>query len=405
MSRVALKCPNCGSSNVVEDDLYAQSQSVCVDCGSVVSEGFLANDPVGEVYYSHSAPQSKRPCSNLIKGLQRVRALCRVLRVNSEIEKLSQTYFEQAYNHKSFINVSLTKKEALAGSCVLISCRMHDWPVTVGTIAYLIDTDSGAVGAVYQETLNTLNICIPTLTELAAEAKELTKRALALVELAADSWIVTGRRPVPIMIAATYLSWQSLQPTKLRLKMTLDKFCQMTKVDKNRPAMKRVTEIKEMLCKLGNEIPWEKQEITPNNVIQQVEDILSYRFALMRKALKSYEDSLKADIQQCDAKNKKTMRTKTAELKTSSKTGSSVLETERANNGACDEPNWGKRLLFAPPCVVNPKKRKRAPSNQINVTGDEEISDSEIDSYIRTHQEVREIAMTQKLLCQESDNL
>uniref|UniRef100_A0A3B4AJ92 Transcription factor IIIB 50 kDa subunit n=1 Tax=Periophthalmus magnuspinnatus TaxID=409849 RepID=A0A3B4AJ92_9GOBI len=359
MSRVALKCPNCGSSNVVEDDLYAQSQSVCVDCGSVVSEGFLANDPVGEVYYISSIAHN----SSLPAGLQRVRALCRVLRVNSEIEKLSQTYFEQAYNHKSFINVSLTKKEALAGSCVLISCRMHDWPVTVGTIAYLIDTDSGAVGAVYQETLNTLNICIPTLRFTLDEnpfklAKELTKRALALVELAADSWIVTGRRPVPIMIAATYLSWQSLQPTKLRLKMTLDKFCQMTKVDKNRPAMKRVTEIKEMLY-----------------------------------------------IQQCDAKNKKTMRTKTAELKTSSKTGSSVLETERANNGACDEPNWGKRLLFAPPCVVNPKKRKRAPSNQINVTGDEEISDSEIDSYIRTHQEVREIAMTQKLLCQESDNL
>uniref|UniRef100_A0A672KDY0 Transcription factor IIIB 50 kDa subunit n=1 Tax=Sinocyclocheilus grahami TaxID=75366 RepID=A0A672KDY0_SINGR len=34
-------CPECGSSNVVEDDLYSQRQWVCVDCGSVVSEGHL----------------------------------------------------------------------------------------------------------------------------------------------------------------------------------------------------------------------------------------------------------------------------------------------------------------------------------------------------------------------------
>ncbi|KAJ0057302.1 hypothetical protein NL108_002278, partial [Boleophthalmus pectinirostris] len=116
------------------------------------------------VSYRHSAQQSKRPCQNLIKGEFFFMALCRVLRVNSEIEKSSTAYFEQVYNHKSFINVSLTKKEALAGSCVLINCRMHNWPVTVTTIAYLIDTDPGIVGAIYQEALNTLNICVPPLS-------------------------------------------------------------------------------------------------------------------------------------------------------------------------------------------------------------------------------------------------
>lgn len=42
-----LSCPGCGSSNIVDDDLYSQAQLVCADCGSVVSEGALANDPVG----------------------------------------------------------------------------------------------------------------------------------------------------------------------------------------------------------------------------------------------------------------------------------------------------------------------------------------------------------------------
>lgn len=409
MPPVGVKCV-CGSSNIVEDDLYAQSQFVCADCGSVLSEGRLANDPFGgsDVSFGYTTQQPKKPCPNLKKALQRLRALCRVLRVNSEIEQSSRTYFDQAYNHERFIHVSLTKKEVLAGCCLLISCRMFNWPVTMSTIAYLIETDSDSVLPVYQEALKALNVSVPALSvsdvmeahcqeykitsehvpeELACDLKELTKRALALVELAAESWIVTGRRPVPIMMAATYLSWQSLQPTKLRQKMSLDKFCQIAKVDKNRTAAKRVSELKEMLCKLGNVIPWETQEITPNNVVQQVEDILNHRFALLRNALKSYEDSPGADLQDSDTKVKTELCT---------------LETAP---DSCDEPNWGKGVLFAPPCVVNPKKRKREQSNQIEVTGDEEISDSEISSYIRTPQEVRIIAQTQKLFLQQRDKL
>lgn len=42
-----LRCPGCGSSNVIEDNLYCQAQSVCADCGFVVSEGLLANEPGG----------------------------------------------------------------------------------------------------------------------------------------------------------------------------------------------------------------------------------------------------------------------------------------------------------------------------------------------------------------------
>lgn len=46
MSRSGLSCPGCGSSNIVDDDLYCQAQLVCVDCGSVVSEGALTNESV-----------------------------------------------------------------------------------------------------------------------------------------------------------------------------------------------------------------------------------------------------------------------------------------------------------------------------------------------------------------------
>ncbi|XP_044029327.1 transcription factor IIIB 50 kDa subunit [Siniperca chuatsi] len=447
MSRAGLSCPGCGSSNIVDDDLYAQPQLVCVDCGYVVSEGALADEPVGgaDVSYSRTTAVAKKPCINLIKGLQRVKAICRSLRVRSEIEDLSQNYYNQAYQHESFIKVSLQKKEVLAGCCVLVSCRLLNWPITMGTISCLLDADPMVVGAIYQEMVKILNIEAPIVNvtdvmeahgqeykisslhvpeELAENSKDLTKRAVALVELAADTWIVTGRKPIPIMMAAIYLAWQSLKPNKRRLNFSLDKFCQIAKVNKHKPALKRITEIKEVLCKLGKEIPWVREAVTPDNVVQQVEDILKHRYALLRRALRTHEDAL---LEECQASCEDSLTEETAPSQISepvaqTPNASSVEQCEpnaervpRPGDGDDNPctvpelhsdtpesqdpaPNWGKRVLFAPPCVIHAKKRRMEQPEHKDVTGDEEISDSEIESYIRTPREAREFALTQKIL-------
>lgn len=259
--------------------------------------------------------------------------------------------------------------------------------------------------------------------ELAEDHKDLTKRAVALVELAADSWIVTGRKPIPIMMAAVYLSWQSLKPNKHRLKFTLEKFCQIAKVNKHRPAMKRIREMKEVLCKLGKEIPWLRGAVTPDNVVQQVEDILKHRYALLRRAMRTHEDALQAECQaSCeDSLTEETAPSKISELVEQNPNAPSVeqceLDAEKAQRpGDGDdhlstvpevhsdtqesrdpEPNWGKRVLFAPPCVIHAKRRRVEQPELQDVTGYEEISDSEIDSYIRTPREAREFALTQKM--------
>lgn len=49
MSAANLRCRCCGSANIIEDNLYAQVQLVCVDCGSVASEGSLYKDPFGGI--------------------------------------------------------------------------------------------------------------------------------------------------------------------------------------------------------------------------------------------------------------------------------------------------------------------------------------------------------------------
>uniref|UniRef100_A0A3Q3K589 Transcription factor IIIB 50 kDa subunit n=1 Tax=Monopterus albus TaxID=43700 RepID=A0A3Q3K589_MONAL len=376
-------CQGCGGSNIVEDDLYCQPQRVCVDCGSVVSEGVLASEPVV------GPAVAKKPCLNLIKGEMFSLTMCRILMVHREIEQLSQTYYNKAYQHESFLKVSLQKKEVLAGCCVLVSCRLLNWPITMATILCLINADPTLVGEVYQEMISALKIEAPIVLitdviethiqdslhlpeEFAENSKDLTRCAVALVELAADSWIVTGRKPVPIIMAAVYLAWQSLRPTKQRLKTSLEKFCQIAKVNKYRPAVKRIAEIKEALCKLGKEIPWVREAVTPDNVVQHVEDILQHRYALLRRAMRTHQD-----------------------LVEQTPNSSSVKHGPHERNDV--ELNWGKRVLFAPPCVIRAKRRRVEQPELQDVTGDEEISDSEIDSYIRTPQEARDFALTQKM--------
>uniref|UniRef100_A0A3P9CQ00 BRF2 RNA polymerase III transcription initiation factor subunit n=1 Tax=Maylandia zebra TaxID=106582 RepID=A0A3P9CQ00_9CICH len=162
MSAAGMRCPACGSTNIVDDDLYSQAQLVCVDCGSVVSEGVLISLFTFNhfwTFFSRTTAVAKRPCQ------QRVKAICRILMVNREIEDLSQTYYKMAYEHKAFLKVSLQKKEILTGCCVLLSCRQLNWPITVGTISCLLDADSMAVGAIYQEMVKNLSIEAPIINE------------------------------------------------------------------------------------------------------------------------------------------------------------------------------------------------------------------------------------------------
>lgn len=252
---------------------------------------------------------------------------------------------------------------------------------------------------------------------LAENSKDLTKRAMALVELAADSWIVTGRKPIPIMMASIFLAWQSLKPTKQRLKFSLEKFCQLAKVNKSKPALKRITEIKEVLCKLGKEIPWVTAKVTPDNVVQHVEDILMHRYALLQKALRTHEAVL---LVECQAGSEDSQISPVCQSPKTSSVEKCEPNAERAeqpgdgDDNLCTVPephidtgtqesqdpvqNWGKRMLFAPPCVIHAKKRRTEQPELKDVTGNEEISDSEIDSYIRTPQEAREFALVQKVL-------
>ncbi|XP_017345409.1 transcription factor IIIB 50 kDa subunit [Ictalurus punctatus] len=395
-------CSQCGSKNVVEDQLYSQTQWVCQDCGSVISEGTFTT-VLSEEQHSTAVPYylstevTKKPCPNLIKGLGSVRSLCRILRLSKHMESEVTSLYERAYNHPHFLNRHLMKKEMLGGSCVLSVCRQNNWPVAMGTISMLLDADPTSVGAVYHDLIKTLNIQNTTtssFTELleshcheyklspsdvpdvcAESVERLVQRSSALLELATDVWIATGRQPLPLLTACVYVAWQSLKPMA-RMKYTLNKFCEIARlptlkqscVTRRDTVSRRVSEIREALCKLGRVLPWLRGgTVEPGSICTLVDDILSYRRTLMLQAMRSCE--LEEDAEEQSA-------------------------------ASSEEVHWGKRHLFLPPSARN-AKRPRPNSPEPDVNGDENISDTEIESYIRSPEEVKFYVEVQKKLTED----
>ncbi|XP_076875987.1 transcription factor IIIB 50 kDa subunit [Brachyhypopomus gauderio] len=470
---MSLSCPECGSTNVVEDDLYSQNQRVCVDCGAIVSEGLLTTTLSDEkhsnvVPYYASTEVTKRPCPNLIKGLVRVRALCRILRLRSDMESGAVSLFERAYTHPNFIQVSLKKKELLGGCCVLFICRQNNWPLAMCTVTSLLEADPALMGTVYQDLVKALSLegtPTPSITELlesycygyklspgevpdvfAETPERLVQRSAALVELAADVWIVTGRHPLPILMACVYVAWQSFKPMA-RMKHSLHKFCQIARLPKEacearkETPMKRVGELRDVLCKLGRELPWLRGgAVEPKNVATLVDDILKHRKSLLLKAMSSYEQEVERELYEtaafcqddgptCTEPASASQPPPTGQLnqsrhgsethtrnvqtaspaepeqsrpETSSPSRSGTNKTTNENAPPAGDVHWAKKHLFVPPCARN-AKRRRVETPGPHVTGEEEISDSEIESYIRTPEEIRGYLEFQKKLTENVD--
>ncbi|NP_001003536.1 transcription factor IIIB 50 kDa subunit [Danio rerio] len=417
-------CPECGSSRVVEDDLYSQKQWVCEDCGSVVSEGLLTTT-LSEESHSRAVPfftstaAFKKPCRNLVSGFSRLRALCRIFRLSSSMEDASANLFERAYNHPNFLHISLSKKQILAGCCMFHICRQNSWPVFMGTIGYLLDADNYQMGTIYQELTKSLNlqttqVCITRMLEsfcydfkLAPDEVEevfsvaqqrLVDQTSALLELAADTWILTGRRPFPLFLAAVYVAWQSLNPLA-RMKYSLMKFCKIAKAPeqlwcKSKDTInKRLNELLEVLCKLGRELPWVRPtDIQMNTVTTLVEDILKHRKALLIMAVKHYEKQLE------ETQTSQYSESELSDSKSSVQTQCKSPPDEEDEGCELPPDHWGKRHLFLPPCVRT-QKRQKINEAPLEVTGDEDISDSEIESYIRSEEEIKLFAKARKKIC------
>lgn len=206
------------------------------------------------------------------------------------------------------------------------------------------------------------------------DKEKMLSRTLQLVELADKTWLVTGRHPLPVITAATFLAWQSLQPSD-RLTCSLARFCKLANVDLPYPAASRLQELLAVLLRMAEQLAWlQVLKLDKRSVVKHIGDLLQHRYMLIRKAF----------------------REGTAELEEQGQ--GQGQGTEEVGSGSLDLPK-GKRpaspALLLPPCMLKPPKRVCPTPTVSTVTGDENISDSEIEQYLRTPEEVRDFQRAQ----------
>ncbi|XP_059497164.1 transcription factor IIIB 50 kDa subunit-like isoform X2 [Stegostoma tigrinum] len=410
-------CPECGSSEVVEDSHYSQSHLVCTECGFVLTEGLLtttrSEETFSQVRYSESTAEVKKPCRNQIQGQKRVHDLCRILRVRPIVEDSASELYLKAYEHQSFLHVTLEKKEALVGCCVHISCRQHNWPLTLSTICSLLHVEPTLFSTVYQQLLKELRLDIPTLSlldlvkthcdgfnlfqnsasipsQFLENKEKVVERAMQLVELASETWLVTGRHPVPIITAAAYLAWQSLLPGH-RLKCSLGRFCKLVGVRQPPPASQRVKEMLDILVRLASQLAWlVPQQLDAKTVVKYTDDILRHRTLLLKQTL---------SLAWADNTNVQSDLSKQTEMGGGAEGGSTDGDGRKSVSSLAEHA--GDKVsrqtcitpVFLPPCLNQRKRKKACPEAEASLhteptTGEEEISDSEIEQYLRTPEEV-----------------
>nr|XP_056717010.1 transcription factor IIIB 50 kDa subunit [Euleptes europaea] len=399
------KCPNCGSSGIVEDSHYGQNQLVCVDCGIILTEGLLTTTYTDEAHfqavtYSRSTGQSEQQTRCLLRGSGRVRDLCEVLRLPSLFKDTAVAYYEQAFQHSSFRWVSLEKKEILAGCCVFAACRQHNWPLTMGSICSLLYAEKELFAKTYLSFLKELKLDVPALSlvdlvkthlgsfrlfqdsssvpsKFVEDMEKVAARTVEVVELASEAWLVTGRHPIPIVTAAAYLAWQSLRPAG-RLTCTLSQFCKLAGTDLPPPAHQRLKELLDILLRMASELAWLRVlKVNKKSVAKYIADLLRHRRLLLQTAFCTGDSAAEDCLGDSAAEPPQATDAKTD------------AETERASVSGEKGQRSSKRPPLLPPCMLNPRKKQRtvAPSSELLVTGDEPILDSEIEQYLRTPEE------------------
>lgn len=213
------------------------------------------------------------------------------------------------------------------------------------------------------------------------DKEKMLSRTLQLVELADETWLVTGRHPLPVITAAAFLAWQSLQPSA-RLTCSLARFCKLANVDLPYPASSRLQELLAVLLRMAEQLAWlQVLKLDKRSVVKHISDLLQHRHTLIRKAFR--EGTLEVEAPEKELQGREPGQGQ---------------GKEEVGNSASELPE-GKRpgspALLLPPCMLKPPKRVCPTPPASTVTGDENISDSEIEQYLRTPQEVRDFLRAQ----------
>ncbi|XP_054159887.1 transcription factor IIIB 50 kDa subunit-like [Oppia nitens] len=319
----------------------------------------------------------------------------------NDMKEYLKRYYSKAWNHKNFLRCSLRTKQILAAVCAYVTLMINDHPIAIHYMCSGLPIPCNVFdfNKIYKVFVEVFPECKPitkpieelvpsVLKEMGIikivendidshEDKALIKRVMDIVSIEKACWLVEGRSPLYVITAATYLGWKSLKPLE-RMNFKFAHFCKKFMIRSSVTIVDRVKEQNDIFIKLAKNIPMVKLKSTRvhrNNVALFVDDIIQYSNSLIFDLRAEIYNKLN-DRQQQQPK-------------------SITTETIPQEDNYSDDNDKQWMNNFKRKVYYHRSGLKNSDSNQVFVREEEEeneepdISDTEIDKYLRSDAEIK----------------
>ena len=137
-----------------------------------------------------------------------------------------------------------------------------------------------------------------------------------------------------------------------------------------------------MLLRMAEQLAWlQVLKLDKRSVVKHIGDLLQHRHTLIRKAFQE-------GTAEVESREKEPQGRGHGQGQGKGEVGNSPVDLPEGKRPASP-------ALLLPPCMLKPPKRVCPAPPVSTVTGDENISDSEIEQYLRTPQEMRDFQRAQ----------
>ncbi|CAG2159285.1 unnamed protein product [Oppiella nova] len=372
--------------------------TVCVKCGQVFRDSgdMLRADPT-QTYACNHDPDGKKAYIRGIHGSKDTFAtakrfntavldtLVSSLSLGKHIQDLAvEKYKTLIATH--FRCATLTTKRVLSAICLYITLISEGNIVTIGHICNAVNCTPYEFNRVYNQVIKEfpdfrpeqmpIESLVPVVLSEAnidkTERKALEEKVAKILELERECWLIEGRTPTHIIYAATFLAWKSIKPYERR-KVKLTEFCRQMGIEYKHTTCERVTELFNAIKRLAAQlVTYRTVAITKSNISIHLDRVLQYQSSLVF----DYNQQMKRNL---------------------IANGMSSSDDNDPNHKSGD---WVHMFKKRSKCKAKTNESESA----VDLTkSDEEMSDSEINKYLRSDREIKMIKKLKKYATDPSD--
>lgn len=312
---MANTCTECGEDNL-EWQSYENSYSadngecVCLNCGAVNSVNNMTTDgayadmvskssqpatALEKQHYARNSADYTDVTTSLRNNIRCTERIADCLQCTQTMKEEAVELFKRIYFHPSFHLRQVAMKEMMSACSVYIVCRRHGCPVTLHSVLPFIAANITIYSLILfkQELVATFqdlcDIKPPDVSEMISvyssqiKLSEFVQNMIPqIIQLCRDLWVLDGRKQEVIILAASYIAWQSEEP-RTRKNKSLVYFgkCHGQKLSYSRNTSDLIQQMKLTILKLAQEIPWiDNDSVDVTNVIWYTAEVLKYRNTL-----------------------------------------------------------------------------------------------------------------------------